>query len=159
MSLAMGVLMIAFGIFCGVMAIDMLIRRVINGRLAKRSRSWPKAAGRIVAATTEQVGRMRWAPKISYEYVVNGSVLSGSRLAFDHDKSYSAGEAMKIAETHAVGSRVDVFYDHNQPSESTLREKHLDASHELLFMCMILLVPTVFCSSIGVIGVVQTWTR
>ncbi len=157
MGLVMAALTIAFGVLCGAMAINMLFRRVLNWRLAKRSRTWPTAAGRVVATTTEQIGRMRWAPKITYEYAVNGSTITSNRLAFDHDKSCSAGEASKIAESFPVGRRVEVFYDPALPTESTLRAADRDASHELIFMCIVLLVPTVFCSSIGVIGIMQTW--
>lgn len=157
MALAMGVLTIAFGMFCGAMAINMLFQRVLNWRLAKRSLTWPKAAGRIVGATTEQIGRRRWAPKITYEYVVNGSTFKGSRLAYDHDKSYALSEASKVAESYPIGKRVEVFHDPTRPSDSTLRATDHDASHELIFLCIVLLVPTVFCSSVGVIGLMQSW--
>ena len=116
-------------------------------------------SGRIVAATTERIARTQWAPKITYEYVVNGTPFTGSRLAFDHDKAYAASEANKIAESFPVGKRVEVFHDPDRPSESTLRESDQDASRDLIFLCVVLLAPTVFCASVGVIGFVQSWGR
>ena len=105
------------------------------------------------------MGRMRWAPKITYDYEVNGSTFTSSRLAFGHDKSHSASEANEIAARHRVGMRVEVFYDPALPSASTLREVSRDASHELLFLCVVLLAPMVFCTSVGVIGIAQSWVR
>jgi len=50
MSLVMGLLMIGFGLFCGVMAANLIYQHAANWRAAVRSKSWLTTEGQVTAA-------------------------------------------------------------------------------------------------------------
>ena len=152
LALLMGLLMIGFGLFCGVMAVNLIYHHAINWRAAIRSRDWQAAEGHVTTAQAEPTGRFRWTPKITYVYRVNGVEYTGDRVAYDYFGSYSSQEANEVVERYQVNAPAKIFYDPEQPQESTLQQIHRGASGGLFILPFILFFPTAMCICAGLFG-------
>lgn len=104
---------------------------------AWRARRWPHAQGTVTRAWTETVSRQveptdstspttsRINVRVSYRYVVAGTVHSGDRVTF-FPSTMSHGFA-KLAREHcdkfAAGTAVDVRYDPRKPAEAVIETR------------------------------------
>jgi len=159
MSLLMGLLAIAFGLFCGVNAISLIYNHIKIWRSALYSKTWLSTNGLVVDATLEPTGRSQWKPTITYKYQVNGVEYTSQRLAFDYFGTYLHSEADELIERYAVESTVKVFYDPEQPQESTLAQVHRGLTGGLLLMPLFLFLPTALCICVGLIGLADIWKK
>src|SRR5258708_539981 len=159
MSLLMGLLMIAFGIFCGVNAFSLIYNHIKIWRSARSSKAWLNTNGQVVDATLEPTGRSQWKPTITYTYQVNGVEYKSQRLAFDYFGTYLHSEADELMERYAVKTPVKVFYDPEQPQESTLAQVHHGLTGGLIIMPLLLLLPTAMCICAGVFGLAYIWNK
>ena len=85
-------------------------------------RSWPKAAGEIIAAELSEPPAFR--PLITYSYQVGDSVYQavtdlGTPPFGGKNKRKSTAE--RIVDLYPVGKNVGVFYSPENPAESTIR--------------------------------------
>lgn len=108
-------------------------------RLARSSRNWPTAKGRILACSTRVVRRRQSNPgarlDVEYEFDVGGVRHRGKRVRFGGTAYLPKDEAEALARRHPVGSAVTVHHAPNRPELATLETttpKHLVA---LLFVC------------------------
>lgn len=88
--------------------------------LARASRSWRKARGKILKSAVTQHSEEAGGStaQVEYEYYVDGRALRGTRIRFG---AQSAGGGMAaLAERYASGTAVDVLYDPAKPARSTL---------------------------------------
>lgn len=159
MSLIMGLLMIGFGLFCGVMAAQLIYHHAINWQAAIRSKSWQTIEGQVTTAAVEHTGRFRWTPKITYAYRVNGVEYTGSRVAFDYFDAYSLQEANEVVDRYQVKASAKIFYDPGQPQESTLQQIHRGAGGGLFILPMFLFLPTAMCICAGLFGLADIWKK
>jgi len=159
MALLMGLLMIAFGLFCGVNAFNLIYNHIKIWQSAINSKTWLSTNGQVVDATLEPTGRGQWKPTITYKYQVFGVEYKSQRLAFDYFGNYSHNEADELIERYAVNSTVKVFYDPEQPQESTLAQIHRDLTGGLLIMPLFLLMPTALCICAGLFGLADIWKK
>ena len=114
------IFLVGFGIF--------FYRRYQQGNAARASaQSWPSTSG-IVLTSSVQVRRSNRSrseyPVVVYQYGVNGKSYQGQRIKAS-DKFMSVrvfGEAQATVARYPVGSRVTVYYDPNNPSESALEK-------------------------------------
>ena len=103
-----------------------LYRRYQQGNVARQaSQSWPSTSG-VVLSSSVQVRRTNKSrseyPVVVYQYEVNGQSYQGQRIKAS-DKFMSiriSGEAQATVARYPAGSRVTVYYDPNNPSESAL---------------------------------------
>ena len=103
-----------------------LYRRYQQGNAARESaQSWPSTSG-VVLSSSVQVRRSNRSrseyPVVVYQYEVNGKSYQGQRIKAG-DKFMSiriSGETQATVARYPVGSRVTVYYDPNNPSESAL---------------------------------------
>jgi hypothetical protein len=159
MSLLMGLLAIAFGVFCGVNAISLIYNHIKLWRSAIHSKTWLATDGQVVDAALEATGRGQWKPTITYTYRVSGVEYKSQRLAFDYFGTYFHNEADELMERYAVNSTVKVFYDPEQPQESTLAQIHRGLTGGMLLMPLFLLMPTALCICVGLIGLADIWKK
>jgi hypothetical protein len=108
-------------------------------RLARASREWPTAKGRIVACSTRVVRKSHSNPgvrvDVEYEFEVGGASHRGKRVRFGGTANVPKDEAEALARRHPVGSGVTVHYAPDRPELATLETttpKHLVV---LLFVC------------------------
>src|SRR5689334_9866499 len=89
---------------------------------AARTRIWPTAIGVITASTIQegpsagmlfQVARYRAA--IAYQYVVDGTTLSGTRVTMDESQFGSRPWAEDRLRRYPLSARVRVSYDPGDP--------------------------------------------
>ena len=62
-------------------------------------------------------------------------------------------------ERYAVNSTVKVFYDPEQPQESTLEQIHRDLGGGLIIMPLLLFLPTALCICAGLFGLADLWKK
>jgi hypothetical protein len=95
---------------------------------AEAARRWPTTLGIVRRAELELLHNPSadhthyvWMPVIAYDYEVNGTLYTGSRIAPVHDTGYSVKDwaAAKIA-PYAVGDSVEVLYHPKRPHRSCL---------------------------------------
>ncbi len=159
MSLLMGLLMIAFGLFCGVNAFSLIYSHIKIWRSARSSKTWLVTDGQVVNTKLEPTGRSQWKPTIIYTYQVNGVEYKSQRLAFDYFGTYLHSEADEIMERYPVKTSVKVFYDPEQPQESTLEQVHHGLTGGLIIMPLLLLLPTAMCICAGLFGLADIWKK
>ncbi|MBV6395014.1 MAG: hypothetical protein HFACDABA_00585 [Anaerolineales bacterium] len=110
--------LIGFGIF--------FYRRYQQGNTLRASaQSWSSTSGVVLSSSVKvrHSGRSRSDyPAVVYQYEVNGKSYQSQRIKAG-DKFMSVriiGEAQATVARYPAGSRVTVFYDPNNPSESAL---------------------------------------
>lgn len=106
-----------------------------RARLAKEASSWPRVIGVIVES---RVSRARSQVDESdvlyflYRYEVGGVPYSGRAIdLFELESRITVEEMTSLAQTYPVGRRVDVCYDADNPSRSTLDPSDLTAFKRL----------------------------
>lgn len=125
----LGLLLAGFGV----------VRCTTTLRLARASRDWPTAKGRVVACATRVVRKSHGNPGVSvdidYEFEVGGVRHRGKRVRFGGTANLPKDEAEALARRHPVGSGVTVHHAPDRPELATLETttpKHLVG---LLFVC------------------------
>lgn len=93
-------------------------------QLARASRDWPTAPGRVVANSTRTVRQSHTHPgvrvDVSYEYEVGGVCHQGTRVRFAGTRNLGKDDAERTARRYPVGSRVVVHHHPAQPELATL---------------------------------------
>lgn len=115
----MNVLPLGAGLLFSVGSAALLVRSVRALARARSSQSWPRADGRIresEAVRFQSTSRHRTL-FVTYEYAVGGATFEGTRVAF---YTLTGDEARTLARRHADSPEVPVFYDPENPAESTL---------------------------------------
>ncbi len=108
-------------IFSGFKDFYKLYTTVSNG---KASQHWECTEGKIIYA--ELIPSTVPEVKLKYSFNVNGQKLEGSRISFN--EKYSNPNApnslinMGVEEKYPIGDNITVFYDKNNPSQSTLEK-------------------------------------
>jgi Protein of unknown function (DUF3592) len=115
---------ILFGLTLGAIASWFVFR---DRRRNRAARAWPGTAGRIVESRVEAKTlpgdrpTIRFAPRIVYEYAVNGRAHRSERIAFDEVfwSLAALGAAAKVA-GYPAGAEVTVYYNPQRPEEAVL---------------------------------------
>lgn len=92
--------------------------------LAESSKDWPSVTGSII--TSEVINSRRskgtmYSPKVAYSYIVEGKHLENSAL--DNGAAWSSSNSSTsyaIVNKYSQGSRVPVYYNPQNPSQSVL---------------------------------------
>jgi hypothetical protein len=133
------------------LAIAALAQYVLNGRVARASRNWPVAPGKITASRIEIETRTasdnddrerapveRYRPHVTYSYRVGNADYHGSTLTWGgaalHGDSASA-EA--VTHKYPVGSGVSVYYDPDDPSHAALEPNNRRGSAMMLVFAVL----------------------
>jgi len=109
----------SLAIFAGLLVGGFIIcASVVNGRKAKASLTWTSVPGEVVFSgmITDGSDQNTFYPSVTYNYSVNGQPLQSSRVGFNGVKS------KKMLAKYPKGSRVEVFFDPNQPSTAVLEK-------------------------------------
>lgn len=115
---------ILFGLSLGAIAAWFLFR---DRRRARAALAWPAAGGRIVESRVEEKRlpgdrpNVRFAPRITYEYTVDGHTYRSDRIAFA-EVFWSLARraaAAKVAR-YPAGAEVTVYYDPQRPDQAVL---------------------------------------
>jgi len=99
---------------------------VHNIRGAEESKSWPTVEGEITTAEVldkRKPGERHstYKARIEYQYSVEGVAHSGDRVSFAGDVSSSnRGAASELTARYREGSKVAIYYDPEDPSDSVL---------------------------------------
>lgn len=147
------------GVTFGVLAIGIALRLARAYRAAVRSRTWSTTQGRITRSENTWVGSRTRSPRpvIEYTYEVASRTYVGNRIVFEYVHVYSRESAEQFLKTYPVGITVPVYYDLENPEESTLQQTHLGLWSGL-FVGAMLLLPMALCLAAGAYGLADTLT-
>ena len=124
---AMTPLVVVLGLF----ALAMMLFARMTGMQARAMKRWPKAAGHItrseVETTMQQHNKPRgrdydvtmYVPRVVYTYQVNGVSFEGDNVGWSGSANTPAF-AEKFVKRFALQTPVEVFYDPQAPTQSTL---------------------------------------
>ena len=146
----------------GLVAVPFLIIAIVFFFLWARSRwktgsakGWPSTTGKVISSEME-ARRSRsgsgystaYYAVVLYEYIVNGQRLQSNRLTLGTPIGTGfTGGVQKKLQQYPVGSRVEVFYNPDDPTEAVLEIKAPSGSIYLfiaLLIVAILVVTMVF---------------
>lgn len=117
---------------------------------AKASTSWPKATGRIISSSVEYSrdsdGHDSYKPEVTYTYAVNNRFYKSHAIKFGENSYDNKPVANEIANRYAVGKKVVVYYDPQNPENSILEPGVTGGSYivlgiGVLFVMIGLIVP------------------
>jgi hypothetical protein len=125
---AMTPLVVVLGLF----ALATMLFAWVAGKQARETKAWPKTAGRIsrseIETTVQQHRRTglrhdydvtMYVPRVVYAYQVNGASFEGDNVGWSGSASTSAF-AEKFIKRFALQAPVEVFYNPQAPTQSTL---------------------------------------
>ncbi len=155
-SILIALALIAFGVFCGVMAAQIAYGNFQARRGARKSQAWPPCEGRVMSANLVHVGvRAGWKPTIIYAYTVDGVEHTSQRMTFDYIENYSRREAQSIMERYPVHAPVQVYFDPEQPQDASLSQTTQETGCGMFLLPFVLVLPTAFCIAAGWLGLVS----
>jgi len=106
---------------------------------------WPATHGVVDSLAIPETGSRWVSPVLSYRYSVGGQILTGSRLN-PTESSLDPDQAKWLSEHLAARDSVEVRYDPENPSRSTLL---YGAGADDILQPMVALFALVFVSAIG----------
>lgn len=127
------------------------------------SRSWSKTEGKIIktytSTKTVRAGSAKnptsalvYVPKIDYSFQIGNETFTGSRMNFSGRETYfSLPEQSReyLDSVYRAGQTVEVFYDPNNPQESTLSREYVYAFGDYQAGCC--------CGSVAVLFSLLFW--
>ena len=131
----------------GAVGIGVLILYRRGKQKAQESSAWPSVTGKVLEAEvsshteTDSEGESveAYAPRVVYEYVVNGVAYRGNRLAIGPvATSRSRHSAEQEVARYPLGGEVQVFYNPQNPAEAVLQTR-LQAGKVMLILGIIFL--------------------
>jgi hypothetical protein len=152
--------LIAFGSFTGLQAFTTLREQLRAWKGAKKSRAWPATDGVIEQSelTWQGIRGPRAHPVVTYRYQVSGKSHVGQRVSFSYARIYYTPEARAILDRYPSNEKVNVYYDPENPAESTLEQRHNSIATGV-FVGLMLLLPTTLCFAVSLIGLAQTFGK
>ena len=154
LSMVMALLALGFGLFCGLMALQIFTGHIRAKREARESQSWSMTEGKVVSAKVEHMGiRAGWKAVIHYTYQVNGETYNGDRLAHDYFDTKRLKEAQADLTRYPKHGMVAVYFDPAHPQVSVLERVDHGDGWGMLWVPFFLLFPTFLCSAVGITGV------
>jgi len=144
---------LAIGLLFAYFSLPLLFEQIQVWWLAQKSREWPSTPGFIQNSEIifEGIRSPRSQPKICYTYLVNGTQYQGSRINFSFARVFYRTKAAEALAHFPLYSTVTVFYDPDQPEQSTLEQRHTGRAGGLL-VALVVVLPTCLCLTAGIIG-------
>jgi|GEM_PF-1873866 len=151
-SALFSLLVLSFGAVFVYLGLNILIGEIRTWRKAVASREWPSSVGRIISSEVQTAygGRSTTHyPRAKYSYTVAGQNYTGDRIVFAWRNIFDRQATEKVVESYRPGQTVTVFYDPQQPQESTLDRNFPWPIFELFSGVLVLFCPGVACSAMG----------
>lgn len=145
-------LVLGFGAVFIYLGLNLLVGEIRTWRKAIASREWPSGVGRIISSEVQTAYGGRSAthyPRAKYSYTVAGQNYTGERIGFAWRDVFNRQAAEKVVERYPPGQTVTVFYDSQQPPESTLDRNFPWPFFELFSGVLVLFCPGVVCAGMG----------
>ncbi|MBI1248810.1 DUF3592 domain-containing protein [bacterium] len=104
----------------GVVGVGYGISEVAN---ASASNDWPTVDGKVVECTLDEFvreTRTNWECKVRYTYEVGGKQYQGDRIAFGYQSTNGKEMHAAIEDKLSQANQVEVHYDPDNPSRSSL---------------------------------------
>ena len=148
LTIVMALLMVGFGVGCGVMMIREFILLVKTWQTSRENSRWPAVEGRITTGGLVRADGTKAA--FSYSFCVNGQEFQVERQIFREYDSIRPHEAAKILERYPVDALIRVYYGPQNPKNCTLDPGLPAASFfSLILLPLVLLMPACFGLLIG----------
>ncbi len=136
----------------GYFAVLLTYEQIQAWRLAGKSRTWPSTTAVILTSEIidEGIRHPREQPSITYAYQVNGTQYQGNRINFSFADIYDKEEATNALAPYPRDASVTVYYDPDEPSLSTLEQRHTGLGSGL-FVGLVVFLPTCLCLATGMV--------
>jgi hypothetical protein len=145
----MKIIYIVFSLFAFVVGGGMLFGVAQSVSKAYSAESWPSVDGVIISSKTESASRAKKtgsialsSSDISYSYFVKRrGKYTGKNIGFS-SMGYATtyNKIQEVIAKYPVGKTVKVFYNPNNPSESTLLKKSVNKALPIAFSLILILV-------------------
>ena len=116
-----------YAITCAAIGITLMAYTIYQRRKIRASEDWQAATGTITdakVAVSQSSDGTTYSLAVSYEYVVNGSVYTGSRIEFGYARAYMTKKSAEAQLTrYPVQSSVVVYFNPEKPREAVLIRK------------------------------------
>jgi hypothetical protein len=93
----------------------------------EKSNFWPKTKGKIISSEVEKYERsnsggrsITYKPAITYSYSLQNKTYSNDRVSFSPIGGSNISQSHYYVSRFSVGNVVPIFYDKNNPKNSTL---------------------------------------
>ncbi|MCV9935949.1 DUF3592 domain-containing protein [Boseaceae bacterium BT-24-1] len=114
-------------LFAALFGLAALLFFAAHRRYLSRANAWPVTQGEIVSSVVErrvstENGRTRttYLPVVEFAYTVGGNRLHSRQVKLGLEVSGSESFAQKIVDRYQAGTKVDVHYDPQDPSNAAL---------------------------------------
>ena len=143
---------VATGLWFGYFAVLITFEQIQAWRLARQSVDWASTSGIIQTSEIILEGvKEREQPHITYTYQVNGIKYEGNRINFSFAQVFSKKEAEDVLVPYPPQAMITVYYDPDQPAQSTLEQRHTGLAGGLA-IGLIIFLPTCLCLATGFAG-------
>ena len=130
-----GDLRVAIGwvFLAGIFFLLPMIKRIREWNLSMDSRNWPPVAGEVIASWVSEEKAQNefeedtyyYVPHVVYEYSASGQEYKADKIAVGSPSFDTWREARDVVDRYKTRTKVSVFYDPNNPSQSVLEKgKH-----------------------------------
>jgi hypothetical protein len=117
-------------------------------RRARATRRWKPAEGHITWSHIEEIRRrgrygervVGYKPDIQYKYRIGENEHQGTRLWFGYDHRMSEANARAIATRYSVGTRLRVFYDPADVTETVVERGHEEAAWKTIKFAVLMAI-------------------
>lgn len=159
LALLIALAMLACGLIFAVLTWVITRDQFNTRRCGRASQWWPTVQGRITKSNLHHYGyRTGWETLVEFSYTVNGRTCSGKTIAFRFYEKQTHQQALTLHEKYPPGCPVTVFYDPDQPEISVLEPGADGLSLAgLLLIPAVLLLTSLFCSAVGLQGLLALW--
>ena len=143
---------LGFGAIFVYLGLKIIGDEIRTWRKAIASREWLSGVGRVISSELHiSYGRRAtYHPRAKYSYTVAGQNYTGERIVFAWRAVFDRQAAEKVVESYRPGQTVTIFYDPQQPQESTLDQNFPWPVFELFCGVLVALCPGAVCSSMGI---------
>jgi hypothetical protein len=150
-STLFSLLVLGFGAFFVYQGLKIIAAEIQTWRKAIASREWLSNVGQIISSElhTSYGRRATYSPRAKYSYTVAGQNYTGESIVFAWREVFDREAAEKVVQSYRPGQTVMVFYDPQQPHESTLDRKFPWPLFEIFCGVLVAVCPGVTCSSMG----------
>lgn len=151
-STLFSLLVLGFGAIFVYLGLKIIADEIRTWRKASASREWSSSVGEVINSElhTSYGRRATYYPRAKYSYTVAGQNYTGDRIVFAWREVFDREAAEKVVQSYRPGQMVTVFYDPQQPQESTLDRKFPWPLFELFCGVLVAVCPGITCSSMGI---------
>jgi hypothetical protein len=125
------IITVCIGGTIALIGVGLLVFGWSQSRKGNVTKNWSTTTGTILSADLSQQSRrnqqgyhdVTYTPNVEYTYEVNGQTYRSDTISSGWTVSYSAGMAQNKTNQYQPGSKVNVYYNPDNPADAVLETK------------------------------------